>query len=106
MLTDAKFVMIVDLDSVSKENLLCEGKMCTGLGLTFYSDAFRHPMHHFTEDDELWCFGNNVLLLDIKETRATVLETETEIVYTWKRQVSFIGIKGKNFCWLRIVKDK
>lgn len=46
------------IDPVSKHELLLRGQLGTILGMSVYSDAFRHPQHKVLSQGEMYVFGD------------------------------------------------
>lgn len=55
---DAQFAAIID--PVSKHELLLTGQLGTILGMTVYTDAFRHPQHKVLNQGEMFVIGDAV----------------------------------------------
>lgn len=55
---DASFSSLID--PVSKHELLLTGQLGTILGMTIYSDAFRHPQHKVLSQGEMFIIGDAV----------------------------------------------
>lgn len=55
---DAQFAAIID--PVSKHELLLTGQLGTILGMTVYTDAFRHPQHKVLNQGEMFIISDSV----------------------------------------------